>query len=227
MAQEVRTARLKLATREWLTFEHQAEQVTIEQLEAVKDRYGPLPEAQKIPATASELFVQAESIFEIAKRMLARDHSHGTFVWTFGPEGVDHRSLHPEDRSDKYVMWNKIADDVQRRRDWGLITVGEVWTFQGDLSALNVDPSTIRGVEDLPGRGEALQVAAAFSDGQTRMYAATFTRDEADNITFGASEVAHSPEGQPQFLIPVLKVWQAWRKRASGKGDEPLTISSA
>ena len=226
LSQEMRTARLKLATQEWLTFDRHFRPITDYELEAVQDRYGPLPQAREIPSTAQELFSQAEMIFEVAKRMLSHDKTHGFFAWLFGPEGVESHVLQPEDRSDKYVMWNKLADDMRRRKDWGLITVGEVWSFKGDFRALNVDPWTIRGIEDLPGHGEALQVTAGFRDGQTRMYAVEFTRDESDNIVFGAQSVGYSPEAQPQFLVPVLKVWQEWRKRDSGKEDEPLTVNS-
>ncbi len=227
MSQEVRTARLKLATREWLRLEHEDRVVTKEDFEKVRDRYGELPQARAIPATALDLFEHAAMIFEVAQRMLIRDLTHGSFAWLFGPEGIEHHVLRPDDRADKYVIWNKVADDVERRKDWGLITVGEVWSFHGDLRGLNVDPASIRGVEDIPGHGEGLQVAAAFRDGQTRMYGVDFTHDESGNIIFGKTEgVGYSPESLPQFLIPVLKVWQAWRKRESGNDDEPLTISS-
>jgi hypothetical protein len=162
----------------------------------------------------------------MAKRILARDRNHASFVWLFGPEGVDRHVLRPEDRADKYVLWNKLADDVRRRKDWGLISVGEVWAWYGDPKQPKPDLSKIRGVRDIPGHGEALQVTAAFRDGQTRMYDVMFTRDTNGDIVFGEPHVGYSPGAQPQFLIPVLKVWQAWRKRDSGNHDEPLSINS-
>jgi hypothetical protein len=191
-----------------------------------RERYGGLPSIQDIPTTAEDIFRQAESILETAKRILATDRSHGSFVWTFGPNGVDRHLLRPEDRADKYVLWNKIADDVRRRRDWGLINVGEVWAWYGDAQEPRPDLSQIGGVQDIPGHGEALQVTAAFWDGQARMYDVMFTRDESGGIVFGEPHVGYSPGAQPQFLMPVLKVWQAWRKRDSGNEGEPLTISS-
>lgn len=227
MSQEVRTARLKLATREWLTFERELQVVPDEMREKARERYGGLqPPIQDIPTTAQDIFQQAESILETAKRILASDRSHGLFVWTFGPKGVDRHLLRPEDRADKYVLWNKIADDVRRRRDWGLISVAEVWAWYGDAKEPRPDLSQIDGVKDIPGHGEALQVAAAFWDGQTRMYDVIFTRDESGGIVFGELHVGYSPGAQAQFLMPVLKVWQAWRRRDSGNEGEPLTINS-
>ena len=65
MSQEVRTARLRLATQEWLTFERELQVFPDEMREKARDRYGGLlPPIQGIPTTAQEIFQQAEVILK-------------------------------------------------------------------------------------------------------------------------------------------------------------------
>jgi hypothetical protein len=231
VSDEVRTARLRLATGQWLTVEHHVVQPSDDEMEAVgkrwEEHYGGMPEGKKGPTTdsAEDVFETAEWFAQAAKKVLAADRYHVTMTWTIGPDGVTQDIQRPEDRADKYVLWNRLAEAVERRKDWGLICVTEAWSYTGDYEKAGIDLAKIRRVEDIPGRGEELAVAAAYRDGQARMYHISFTRGPDGQIVYGDESVSFTPDDQPNILIPVLKVWQAQRQRESGKA-EPLSIDS-
>ena len=171
-----------------------------------------------LPRTSDQLFVLAEWYAQLAKRVLERDGYHTTMVFSYGPEGVTPEVLVPEDKTDKYVLWNRLADRVERNRDWAVLSIGEMWF----ASAEGVDLSTLSSVADLPNRREALVVAAAHRDGKSRSYTSVFNRDADGNIAFEKTWPSFSPNSAMNFFIPVMKVWQEWRRKESGNAEEPL-----
>ena len=233
LSEEVRTTRLQLATGERITAEHRVLEPTAEDMERAgkrwDEKYGGMPEGHpgKIPETSADLFALAEWHVDVAKRVLAGDGYHNSMVFTFGPGGIYPQVMLPEDRTQKYLLWNRLAERVERHVDWAVLSVGEVWLARGDPAKLGIDPTTtIRGVEDLPNREEALFVAAAHRDGQARSYTVPFTRDSSGKVAFEKVWLGYAPSEAMNFFIPVMKVWQAWRRNASGSTEEPLFVDS-
>jgi hypothetical protein len=231
LSDELRTARLRLATGEWVSMERHAVHPSAEQIEASgkrwEEHYGGMPKVDQGPVadSAEDVFATAEWFVQAAKKVLAADRYHLTMTWTIGPDGVTQDIHRPEDRADKYILWNRLAEAIARRKDWGLVCVTEAWSYKGDYEKAGIDLAKIRGVEDIPGRGEELMVTAAYRDGQARMHHIAFTHSPEGQIVYGDESVYYTPGDLPNIFIPVMKVWQAQRQQESGK-PEPLSTDS-
>jgi hypothetical protein len=69
----------------------------------------------------------------------------------------------------------------------------------------------MKGAEDVPNRGEGLQVVAADSTGRMRSLTANFTRAKDGMISFDETRVLTEKEFTPNYLTAVFDVWRAGR----------------
>lgn len=121
------------------------------------------------------------------------------------PDGkAEFQHLIEKDRQDLYIVKRLLAQRVEKIGAVGIIEVGEVWVGHPD----KLTPG--QRVTDLPGRGEALLVAAATADGRVRIYLTEFSRNEAGDINFGPTNVLGDEEVTVSgFLEPIREVWRA------------------
>lgn len=228
-SEEFRTSRLQVWTGESIEIEHGYLQPNEEDMKRAEkrwaERYGGLPDGYpgKTPEASDDLFALAEWHVAAAKGILAGDGYHLHLVWSFGPEGVHGEVFRPEDRTEKYLLWNRLAERMTRRKDWAVLSVGEVWTARIEPG---LDPTRIRDLTNYPKRGEALLIAAAHRDGKARSFTVPFERTPAGKITFGKVSPGYAPSEAMNFFIPIMKVWQAWRRTQSGYATEPLFVDS-
>jgi hypothetical protein len=205
---EMRTAALKLATGEFMTVETTTRDLrTLEETKAIASiRYGI--EKQYDGVMGSDNVVDgAETFLETGKKILATDKRHVQMLFLFPKEGPPlTRMVILEDRSEKFVFWQRIADEVKRKDIVALVSIAEVWT--ANLSDLQPG---MKGGEDVPNRGEGLQVVAADSTGRTRALTATFTRAADGSINFGETRIHSEKEFTPQYLTAVFDVWRGNR----------------
>lgn len=137
----------------------------------------------------------------LAKRMLNKD---GYLVPVAALLLPDHTleiiQLQIEERGDKYLVWERVAERVRQNGATGVIAVGEAWTAPFDPD----DPNRYAG--DAPDPHEVISVHAASSDGEILSFVCEFTRRE-DQISFGPVE--EESGGFVGILQPILRVWGA------------------
>jgi hypothetical protein len=228
LSQEVRTSRIQVASGISISVERHFLEPTDADMRKAEQRwagtYGGMPPGHpgKIPETSDELFALAEWHVEAAKRVLAGDGYHDWYVFTFGPDGVTPELMRPEDRTDKFLLWDRLAERIRRRGDWGLISVAEAWLARAEPRDLDrpVDIST------RPGRREALLLMAAHRDGKARSYTVAFARSADGGFDFEKTWQGFAPDEAMNVLIPVMKVWRAWRQTHAGQTGEALFVDS-
>jgi hypothetical protein len=204
----MRTAALKLSTGEFMTLETTVRELgTFEETKAIaSSRYGIENQYDGVIG-ADNVVDRAETFLETGKKILARDKRHIEILFLYPKQGPPlSRVVSLTDRSEKFVFWQRVADEVKRKDIVALVSIAEVWT--ANLSDLQPG---MKGAEDVPNRGEGLQVVAAESTGRTRALTATFTRAADDSISFGETKVHAEKEFTPQYLTAVLDVWRAKR----------------
>jgi hypothetical protein len=206
-SREARTERFRVATGQKLALGSESFRIirTPAELERLAERYAlkdlKLPAGSGFPHTADELFDLAEYFLEIAKRYLIVDGHVAMVLHRFGEGDAHHmRHIAAEDRSDYFILFREVAKEVEQAGWTHLLLVSEGWTAKPE--ELRTD---MRGVVDVPTRGEAVQISAAHCDGSTRTLLAPFVR--RPEILFGETIVAASIPGQARFLNPVWAVW--------------------
>jgi hypothetical protein len=141
----------------------------------------------------------AARYFSIAKTMLRVDGYHHPMALLFLPEGQTCiGSIGARNQTEKFVLWERIAADVEVAGAEKLIHISEVW-------AAPIDPHRPeRPAKESPERREALGLTAACMTGEEVAIHCFFTRT-ADGIEFEddlpGSTIAAS------FLEPVRRVW--------------------
>jgi hypothetical protein len=170
-------------------------------------KYG-LAALRPLKDVSDDLDKMGAAYMEVAKRILKADKFHGMFVFLRRRDGTwEGRSLLPEDRLDKYILWHRIADEVRRLDIDAFILVAETWIAPVPSDGKE-PPEQFVGVK---GREEGLTVHIETSTGYRKMWLTRFTR-RMRRISFRATEVVPiDPIGG--FAEPVRAVW---RERGDG-----------
>jgi hypothetical protein len=170
-------------------------------------KYG-LGELQALSGVSDDLDAMGAAYMEIAKRILKADKFHGMIVFLRRRDGRwEGRSLLPEDRLDKYILWHRIADEVRRLDVDAFALIAETWIAPVPTDGKE-PPEQLAGVK---GREEGLTVHIETSTGYRKMWLTQFTR-RLGRIKFEATElVPIAPFGG--FAEPVRAVW---RKHVGG-----------
>lgn len=166
---------------------------------AVIEKYG-IADIPPLPKTGNELRDMATYFFEMAKTMLKVDGHHVFAVMLFTQsKKFVFLELRPEDQSDKYRMWRRVASDVKRMQASALICISEAWT------ATIQQGQPFQHAAEVPNRGEALHLIAASEDGDGFVFSASFNR-------VGEEIVIHETEEHGldtvNSLAPVLSAWK-------------------
>lgn len=178
-----------------LSSEHSRKQ----KVESAK-RYG-LDTLLSFKNTGNELYDRAKYFFEIAKKMLKTDKHHVFIVFLFTRnKEVAILELQPEERSDKYRMWHKIASEVKLKKAYSIICISEAWT-----ATIPID-QPFQHAAEVPNRGEALKLIAASEDGAGIRFVALFTRSGKEIIIHETQE-EYSLDSV-NVIAPVLAAWK-------------------
>jgi len=185
----------------------------------VKDRAGELVSKEKIlkkyglasPSETkeqSELLKQALYFLEQAKRMLTVDKHLITAVFLISADKkLTILPLEFEDHDQKYVMWDIVASELERRDANAIIVIGEAWVAEFDPQ------NPTRRPEDASERKEAIKVNALAKDGENFAITVPFTR-KWRKIRF-QDEIYHDDKYTANFLDPIRRVWGLSRNRTS------------
>ncbi len=192
-----RTQWLKLSTGEFLY--PQTYDVDKIPYDVIQKRYNLPDQPERNSEKPKDLLGLAEALFEYAKNILRKDGFHSTIVFLILPNGktVIHQLL-PEDRSEKYILWSKVASEVERIGAKSIVAISEAWTAP-------FDPNTPdRPSAESPDRLEALDLVAASSKGEEFSINCIFHRRNGE-IEFEPTKI--SSDGTHYFLSPIKTIW--------------------
>jgi hypothetical protein len=143
----------------------------------------------------------AESLVEFSKKLLAKDKHHTSIVFLRLPEGRwQMYNMLPKDRSEKYMLWRLMAEEVERTKADALVDINEAWFGK-------VEPLEKEGLfpDEQLDRKEALQVSVLTAEGLQRSYITPFTRNHFGKIIFEQTEILENTE--TFYLLPICKIW--------------------
>jgi len=137
--------------------------------------------------------------------MLLKDGFHRTLVWmTRRGQPVSMMALDPEDQRDKFMMIEKLADEVTRLGADALTFAGEMW----EAPAIPTDDRRAgQRPEERDDRVESFTTILVCRDGPTVTFRSQIERD-GEQITLGDTQQLDVEP--PEFLQPILAAWQSW-----------------
>jgi hypothetical protein len=166
------------------------------------------------PAASRDVFGFAETMGEVAKQMLRREGYLIPSVFLLrGGKLVQLSQLRFDDQQQKFLIWQRVADDVRRHGADGLVFISESWLLR--------DPRTMRGVRpsEAADREEAIHVFAAKSTGEVRSLVTPFSHGLFGKIKI--EETREVGEVAVNFFTPVRDVWRG----ASPQGADAPTAA--
>ncbi len=167
--------------------------------EKAKKRYG-LTEGWLGTAKEQDPFVVAEGLLIMAKKMLVKHKSHVPIAFLILPNNdLSHLVCPMPDQETKYVMYERIAQQIKQVRAKAVIFINEMWT----LPMKDWDGKTRPGLSLK--RREVLGITVAISDGRVRTYITPFTRGWFGQIKLHQTEI--DEEDGYNFLRPIWKIW--------------------
>jgi hypothetical protein len=159
------------------------------------------------------LLVAARVLFQ-AKRTLRRDRFHSRIIFIRDGMCRWHQlAFVARDRTEKHLIIRMVAAFVERVGGDALIDVGEVWTLSEEHAKNLTTPS----LENVPGRGEALQVLVATREGALRAFDTPFTRGLFGGIKLQDTIVMENHA--PYYLQPIIDVWRRQGVTKSKTGE--------
>ena len=192
------TVWVKLSTGEYLKSNLAREIPKISEKE-ITDTYGPFLKSEQKSPNRREW---AKLLLENDKRVLSVDGYHVPIMFLELPDGkTNMMTFKAEDPSEKYIVAQKLANEVKRTGTKSIISIGETWQAPYDKRYLG------KPIEELLNRDEALTVDCISSDGEEFSFTCKFRR-ENDSIQFDAVEELTGPSNI--FFTPVR---QAWRRQ--------------
>ena len=180
--------------------------------EAAAQRYQVTPEM--VPYSNDALAV-ARSIFPVATALLKKDGYHMPALFLHHPDqGWHMREVLFEDKLDKFLVWRRIAEDVEDEGYDGAIFVNESWAIRADAI---VEP--FESFEHVEGRTEHLTVAASSADGRRLNIDAEFHRKRGRIVT--VDEPNETVPSGAWFLSPVDRAWSRMSSSTKGATADP------
>lgn len=200
---EFHTSYFDLTSRTPLHPEFQDVRVDPKDGPSILEKYG-LTSTEPWPQSLRE---QAPLWLDAAQQILAKDGFHNQTLVLVRGNTRSIRILAPDNQQDKYLLWERIAAEVERDQIEGLVFISEVWIREADESI----PGTIQGGAI---RGEALQVLVATNDGDIRQLSCRFRKIEGRPVFDEPSE-GDSSEARHFFLDPVRRAWERMKTGGS------------
>jgi hypothetical protein len=197
-SEETRTTWIKLSNKELL--QPIIEKLEVAPFEEVKERYGSLVETvlkeKRKPRNLKEI---ANLFFEWGKHILEVDGHHITLVaFIFSDYPISFMELRPEDRSEKYLMWSKVAEEIKRNGAKAILAISEAWVAPQDQQ------SPYRPAGESPDKEEALHLCAASASGEEFSFICKFKRIDG-KIVLGETNIIEGKS--PFFFEPIRRVW--------------------
>lgn len=157
----------------------------------------------------------AERILFQAKRTLRRDRFHARVIFIRDGAGRWHQlGFVARDRTEKHLFIRMVAAFVERVGADALIDVGEVWTLSEEQAH---ELTRLSSIEEVPGRGEALQVLVATREGTLKAFDTPFTRGPFGGIRLKDTIVLENQA--PYYLHPIIDVWRRQGITKNKKGE--------
>lgn len=197
-SEETRTAWIKLSTKE--SIKPIIQKWEISTSKEVKEKYGSLIKTSLNEKTQPRNLKDfANLIFEWGKHILEVDGHHITLVFFIFPDySISLMELRPEDRSEKYLMWSKVAEEIKRNGAKAILAISEAWIAPQDQQF------PYRPAGESPDKAEALDLCAASNSGEEISFICRFKRIDS-KIVFGKTNII---EGKNAFFLePVRRVW--------------------
>ena len=199
---EARTERFTVATRERLVVSTELDYTTMASAE-VAQRYGFDEQLPELAVRGFDPLSFAKKLQFMAKRILRRDKHHLRMMFIRDGRGQWHNVvLVAKDRTEKYVLMQLVAQFVEAQGCDAIVEVGEVWTA---IASSNI-PQSVRSIEELPGRGEALVVMVATREGLLHWYLTPIKRGPLGGIKL--SDTVEVEKQQLPYFEPVIDVWR-------------------
>jgi len=169
------------------------------EFERVRQRYGFSASASP-ERTGNDLRDRAHYFFDMGKKILVADGHHIFLVMLFtADKKLLLLELRPDDQSDKFRMWRKVASEVKRTNAKSIIAISEAWT-----TTVATGQPVVHAAEAAD-RGEALHLVAASDDGGGLTLSARFTRTDGKIVIHDTEE--HSLESV-NVIAPVVAAWK-------------------
>ncbi|MFZ1321418.1 MAG: hypothetical protein WAT71_07665 [Ignavibacteria bacterium] len=195
---------IKLATNEHIEGQKTLNETTKGDIEIARKRYG-ITESTNIPdPNNSTLLSIAEFYFELAKKILVKDGHHIQIVILILPDGNQIRmSLDLKDRSEKYMGFRQVAQEVVNTGAIRLISISEAWMAKPDPT------KPFQTATDSPDRIEIIKLDAISFEGESFSITAPFIH-EGNKIVIEDSII--DEKVKILYLDPIRRIWEKQKR---------------
>ncbi|MCW5896351.1 MAG: hypothetical protein KIT50_12185 [Bacteroidetes bacterium] len=194
-----RSVYIKLSTGEFISPETKYEEFPNGIGDIAKERYNLPDFTRSNQLNPPTLYERAQQFFEIAKKILKKDGHHNHIAVLFLPnDQTTMLTLDLRDRSEKYLGFSRVAEEVERTGAQAFINICESWIAREDPSNPKQTPT------DSPHRLEALTLSAISSNGEEYHLLARFEHRG------GLIEIGPTQEAKGMglsVLDPIRRVW--------------------
>ncbi|WDV48180.1 hypothetical protein PV797_10885 [Clostridiaceae bacterium M8S5] len=202
MSNNFRTKQLSLKsleTKKIVEHEVYLEEETVKK--AVK-RYKIKKDNIKLPSTHDDLKKFGRSLLEMAKNVLAKDGYHRPILFLLSKDNemILHQLAIPEDKSDKFIIMQEIANKVKKVEAEGIVLLVESW-ITSDIEAY------IKGIptELHTEKKECLITYIATKKDVNTSFMSIFSRNKLGKIKF--EDIIENELDCTGILSPIYKVW--------------------
>ncbi len=200
IANDVRTTKISLRTLQRLRVKTGVMKEDDSLMKKARERYN----LKNIHITkGDDIISYTKMLVEISKNVLKRDKYHMPmfFLQISGKGMMPYGSTIPDDKSDKYVILEEIANVVQKLDVSGVITIFESW-LSTDFDSLSKE-IPIEKHKDIQ---ECIFVCVITKEGIQKSYITPFKRDNEGDIIFNKTII--SEKDSLNFLLPIKKKWE-------------------
>ena len=170
----------------------------------LKSRYGFMPKRLDPSGSLKE---KVDYQADIAKRILKVDKKYLSTLLLFDKNcNLDIRHMDFIDITDKYLLWDKTYKYIKENFIKELIFSYEIWVANPNKITNNID--SLNKLPDTE-KSEALMIIGCNYKNEFISKIVTFTRSN-DEIIFSEEIISH--ECNVIFILPVLEIWNGWRK---------------
>ena len=170
---------------------------------------------QSHPEHPEDFFGICDMFFERAKIMYKKDGCLVSAVIITAKNGEGQIiNLHPKDRSDKWVLWEKVAAEVNRINADQVISISEVWMAPYDPKNTNMTAS------ESINRKEGLELDGITFSGEQYSFNCPIVK-QGDKVFLG--KTTYSKNVKQNIFLPIKRVWS---RRRFGDIYQPFRLGS-
>ncbi len=170
---------------------------------AVK-RYKIKKDNNDIQFNTNDLVQFGKNLLKMAKKVLEKDGYHLPMVFLFDKNNqiILYKMITPENKSDKFIMIQQIANDVKRTGAEGIIFLCESWVTTDIESYLKGIPTELHKEKK-----ECLAVHIASKSMINTSFTSFFRRNKLGKIIF--DEIEEDNVVNSGMLTPIIKIWNS------------------